>query len=181
MRLLLAFKVFFRTLFDRETGEEVRRLLLEGPAEEKPAEAPAAEKAAPAPTPPKPQRSEALTLLAALQREARFLDFVKEPLDAFSDAEVGAVARDVHRDCGKVLERWFAVQAIAEQEEGAELELPPGFDAGRYRVVGNVAGEPPYRGRLVHHGWEATRSETPTWTGSDSSARVIAPVEVEIS
>ena len=181
MRLLLAFKVFFRTLFDRETGEEVRRLLLEGPVAEAPAEKPAEKKEPPAPAPPKPQRSEALSLLAALQREARFLDFVKEPLDGFSDAEVGAAARDVHRDCGKVLERWFAVQAIAEQEEGADLELPAGFDAGRYRVVGNVAGEPPYRGRLVHHGWEAARCETPTWTGSDSSARVIAPVEVEVS
>jgi hypothetical protein len=43
-----------------------------------------------------------------------------------------------------------------------------------------VAGEPPLRGKLVHPGWEATKCELPTWTGSKDSARVIAPAEVEI-
>jgi hypothetical protein len=100
--------------------------------------------------------------LAALQREGRFIDFLKEPLDGFSDAQIGAVARDVHRDCGKVVERWFALSPIAKEEEGAEITLPPGFDAGRFRLSGQVSGEPPYRGRLVHHGW-------------------VAPVEVEVT
>jgi hypothetical protein len=57
-----------------------------------------AKKPAAAPRP----RSEALTLLATLQREARFVDFIKESLEGYSDAQIGAVARDVHRDCGKV-------------------------------------------------------------------------------
>jgi len=35
----------------------------------------------------------------------------------------------------------------------AEMEVPDGFDAGRYRLVGNVAGAPPFRGHLTHHGW----------------------------
>jgi hypothetical protein len=173
MRLWLALRVFFRILFERETGKQVERLLLEGP----PAE-PAPPK--PAPASARPQRSEALTLLAALQREARFIDFLKEPLDGFSDVQIGAVARDVHRDCAQVVERWFALAPIAREEEGAEITLPPGFDAGRFRLSGQVSGEPPYRGRLVHHGWEATRCETPTWTGSEESSRVVAPVEVEV-
>lgn len=182
MRLWLALKVFFRTLFDKQTGEQVKHLLLEGPpaeTAEKPVEKPMPTPSKPV-TPPQPQRSEAVTLLAALQREARFLDFIQEPLDGFSDAQVGAAARDVHRDCGKVLERWFGITPILDQEEGAQIELNKGFDAGRYRLVGNVAGEPPYRGRLVHHGWEATRCETPTWSGSEAAALVIAPVEVEV-
>ncbi len=67
----------------------------------------------PKPEPKKPAaaprgRSEALTLLATLQREARFVDFIMESLEGYSDAQIGAVARDVHRDCGKVLERLFA-------------------------------------------------------------------------
>ena len=33
---------------------------------------------------------------------------------------------------------------------------------------------------LVHHGWRATAVKLPTWTGSKSSALVIAPAEVEI-
>ena len=135
--------------------------------------------AAPKP-PPKPARSEAVTLLAALQREARFVDFIKEPLDGYSDAQIGAAARDVHRDCGKVLDRLLAIRAIDSQEEGSTLEVPAGFDAGRYRLTGNVAGNPPFRGRLVHHGWEAGEVQLPEWSGTPQSARVIAPIEVEL-
>jgi hypothetical protein len=177
MRFLLALRAFFRILFDKQTAEQVKPLLLEGPPAEKPQ--PKAEPAK-ASAPAKPIRSDALTLLAALQREARFIDFIKEPLDGFSDAQVGAVARDVHRDSGKVLERWFAITPLSEQQEGAALELPAGFDADRYRLTGQVSGGPPHRGRLVHHGWQATRCETPTWSGSEAAARVIAPIEVEV-
>jgi hypothetical protein len=148
------------------------------------AEAPQPKLAKPAPKPPPtpraPVRSEAITLLAALQREARFVDFVKEPLDSYTDAQIGAAARDVHRDCGKVLQRLFALAPIAGEAEGAGVEVPAGFDAGRYRLTGNVAGQPPFRGRLVHHGWEATVCQLPQWTGTAAAARVVAPVEVEL-
>jgi hypothetical protein len=58
--------------------------------------------------------------------------------------------------------------------------VPAGFDAGKYRLTGNVAGQPPFRGQLAHHGWEATRCELPSWTGGEGSAMVVAPVEVEV-
>ena len=35
-------------------------------------------------------RHDALSLLAVLQREARLLDFLKEPVEGYSDAQVGA-------------------------------------------------------------------------------------------
>ncbi|MGD0654182.1 MAG: DUF2760 domain-containing protein [Thermoguttaceae bacterium] len=130
--------------------------------------------------PKPPARSEAITLLAALQREARFVDFIQESLAGYSDAQIGAAVRDVHRDCNAVLQRLFALKPAVPQDEGSEMELPKGFDAGRFRLTGNVAGEPPLRGKLVHPGWEATKCELPTWTGSKDSARVIAPAEVEI-
>ena len=138
-------------------------------------------KPAPAKQPPKPARSEAITLLATLQREARFVDFIKEPLDSYSDAQIGAAVRDVHRDCGKVLDRLFAIRSMVDQEEGSPIEVPPGFDAGRYRLTGNVAGDPPFHGRLVHHGWEAAEVQLPAWSGTQLSARVVAPVEVELA
>jgi len=138
-------------------------------------------KPAPAKQPPKLARSEAATLLATLQREARFVDFIKEPLDGYSDAQVGAAVRDVHRDCAKVLDRIFAIRALDDREEGSTLEVPAGFDAGRYRLTGNVVGNPPFRGRLVHHGWEAGDVQLPQWSGTPQSARVIAPIEVELS
>jgi hypothetical protein len=138
-------------------------------------------KPAPAKQPPKPVRSEAVTLLATLQREARFVDFIKEPLDGYSDAQIGAAVRDVHRDCCKVLDRLFAIRALDNQEEGSPLEVPAGFDAGRYRLTGNVVGNPPFHGRLVHHGWEAGDVQLPAWSGTPQSARVIAPIEVELA
>ncbi len=130
---------------------------------------------------PKPVRSEAITLLATLQREARFVDFIKEPLDSYSDAQIGAAVRDVHRDCAKVLDRLFAIRSMVDQEEGSAVEVPKGFDAGRYRLTGNVAGDPPFHGRLVHHGWEAAEVQLPAWSGTQLAARVVAPAEVELA
>lgn len=180
-RIWLAIRAFFLVLFRREAAEAVR-LALEGrEAPPRPPAEPAAPKAPKKPAPPKaPQRSEALTLLATLQREARFLDFVEEPLDGYNDAQVGAAARDVHRNCRSVLERLFAPKPLLDDDEGAEVEVPAGFDPGRFRLVGQVTGEPPFRGRVAHPGWEAARCDVPSWSGGKSAARVIAPAEVEL-
>jgi hypothetical protein len=143
--------------------------------------APAVKPIAPKPAAAKqPARSEAITLLAALQREARFVDFIQESLAGYSDAQIGAAARDVHRDCAAVLARMFALRPAVTEEEGKEVEVPAGFDAGRWRLTGNVTGQPPFHGRLVHPGWEATVCELPTWSGSAEAARIVAPAEVEL-
>jgi len=180
-RLWVALRVFFLALFRADVARQVEEILQRRRAAIPAPAAPQAPKPKEKPkAPPAPARSDAITLLATLQREARFIDFVKEPLGAYSDAQIGAVARDVHRDCGAVLERMFALRAIAAVAEGAELEVPAGFDAGRYRLVGNVAGEPPFRGHVAHHGWEATACQLPAWSGSADSAKVVAPIEVEL-
>jgi hypothetical protein len=121
-----------------------------------------------------------LTLLAALQREARFVDFVQEPIDGYSDSQIGAAVREVHRQCAALFSRMFGLEHLVPQEEGSEVEVPREFDAARFRLTGNVSGEAPYRGRLVHQGWTASKCELPTWTGSSDSARVVAPAEVEV-
>jgi len=176
MRILMAFRVFFRVLFDPEFDSCVRSLV----AGERPA--PVLEKPrVPAGPPAKKGRSDAITLLATLQRETRLVDMVKEPLGNYSDAQVGAAARDVLRDCGQVLDRLFALTPLVEQEEGTKVEVPEGYDAGRIRLTGNVGGVPPFRGRLVHHGWVATKCELPTWTGGEQSKMVVAPQEVEVA
>jgi hypothetical protein len=179
MRFLLAVRVFVRVLFDGTIAAPVEAILkgespgaVDAPAPRAPAEGRAGPKAA--------SRNEALTLLATLQREARFVDIIKEPLANYTDAQIGAAARDVLGDCAKVLDRLFALRPLVEQEEGSEVEAPAGFDTGRYRLVGNVHGQPPFRGILAHHGWQATRCELPRWSGSDASARVVAPVELEV-
>lgn len=182
-RVGLAFRAFWRTLRRAEFAEQVRRLVeqdkIVGKALPEPAKPAAPVAATPAPK-PEPRRSEALTLLAVLQREARLVDFLKENIGGYSDDQVGSAVRDIHRDASGVLDRLFALKAVRSESEGASIEVPRGFDAGRIRLVGNVAGEPPYRGALVHAGWEATKVELPEWTGTEAAARVVAPAEVEI-
>ena len=179
MRLFLAIRVFCMVLFQGSVAARIKSVL------DQPALPAAESPKLPAPTvriekPKPPLRSDAITLLATLQREARFVDLAQESLDEYTDAQVGAAARDVLRDCRKVLERLFDLKPVLDQAEGAAVEVPAGFDAARFRLAGNVAGEPPFRGRLVHHGWEATKCDLPAWSGSDRSARVVAPAEVEL-
>lgn len=181
-RLMLAFRCFFAVLLGRVPVERAVGFLEaragEPSALPEPQQRPAPAKVA---APPRPSRSEALTLLAALQRESRFLDIVNEPLAEFSDEQIGAAARDVLRDAGAVIERMFGLQPVLEQPEGTRLEVPAGYDPGLYRVTGSVQGEPPYAGTLVHHGWRASRCELPEWSGSPEAAHVVAAVEVEVS
>ncbi len=200
-RIALAIRVFFGVLLNARLAEQVRGLLAP-PTPTSPTTAPtpasAASVAASKPSndpeatvriyaadatvrsKPKQTRSEALSLLAALQREARFVDFIQEPITAYSDAQVGAAVRDIHKHCGEVLGRIFALEKVAFDAEGATVAVPAGAEAGKYRLVGNVTGQPPYRGVLCHHGWQATRCEIPEWTGGDANTRIVAPAEVEL-
>ncbi|MCO6045483.1 DUF2760 domain-containing protein [Aeoliella sp. ICT_H6.2] len=182
MRLWLAIQSFFQVLFNRDFAAGVKQLQLAAPAAE-PAQAEPAKPEPPKPQPPKPQppvRSEAITLLATLQREARFVDIVSESLDGYSDAQIGAAARDVLRDCGKVIERMFALQPFAAKTEGEQIEVPAGYDAAEFRLTGNVSAQPPVTGELVHAGWKATKCEVPKWSGSKQAALVVAPAEVQV-
>ena len=159
-----AFGVFFRILRDAEYRQWLSR------QEEERAKA----------VLPGARRSEAVTLLAVLQREGRLVDFLQEGIDAYSDAQVGAAVRDVHRGCRSALERLFAPAPVLQQAEGSTVQVGKDFDPGRTRLVGQVAGEPPYQGTLVHGGWAATRCELPVWNGSEESIPVISPAEVEV-
>ncbi|MGD9126705.1 MAG: DUF2760 domain-containing protein [Planctomycetia bacterium] len=182
MRLFLAFATFFKVLFRRDYADAVRAIGTEvsgRPAAPKSVESKPAAKPAP-PKPAEPLRSEAITLLAALQREARFVDFIKEPLDAYSDAQVGAASRDVHRECGRVLDRMFGIESNSTFEEGTQMDVPEKADPGCVRVVGNVTEGNEVSGAVVHQGWKATRCEVPKWTGSKEAQLVIAPTEVEV-
>jgi hypothetical protein len=183
-RIALAFRVFFLVLFNRERAEQVERALAKAPSGGQRSVQPSADTVVVERPNPKPSRkaarSEAVNLLAALQREARLVDFIKEPIAGYSDAQIGAAVRDVHRDCAAAVERIFGLKPIDSAGEGAEIEVPSGFDPSRIRLVGNVVGQPPFRGKLCHHGWEATRCELPAWTGGDQAVLVVAPAEVEL-
>ena len=168
-RLFQAFKIFFKVLGDARVAEQSAAWL-------KPAAT-----ALPAVSAPKPQvRHDGLAVLAVLQREARLVDFLKEPIGAYSDAQVGAAVRDIHRDAGAALERMFGLQPLLDRAEGDSIKVEAGYDPAQTRLTGNVEGEPPYKGKLCHHGWLASRCEVPEWTGRDGSARVVAPAEIQL-
>jgi hypothetical protein len=176
----LAFRALFRVLFDGSVTDDVRRVLdgaMSGPA----ALPPPPPKPTEPPPKKKPTRNDALTLLAALQREARLVDFLQESLDGYADAQIGAAVRDVHRDAKSAIARMFALQPLTEKTEGEPIEITAGTDAMRYRLSGNVAGSPPFRGIVRHHGWQAAKCELPEWTGGAEAQSVVAPIEVEVS
>jgi hypothetical protein len=177
-RLGLAFSTFFKILGDAEFAQATRQLSEGKPKiESKPAEP----KPKPAAVEKRPSRSEAVTLLAALQREARLVDFLQEDLSGYDDAQVGAAVRDVHRGAQQILNRIFAIQPLRSEQEGASVDVPAGMDTGCVQLVGKVEGQPPFQGTLNHHGWKAGRCDVPVWTGSDEASSVIAPAEVELS
>jgi hypothetical protein len=178
-RIGLAFKAFFGILFNKLTAERVASAFRDEalPKVTTP-EAPTVKVER---VPAKPVRSEALTLLEALQREARLIDLCQESLDQYSDEQIGAAARNVIRDCGQTLDRFFGLAPVVDGGEGTTLSIPEGFDPARYRLTGNVSGSPPYRGQVVHAGWQASRCELPQWTGGKESSLIVAPAEVEVA
>lgn len=172
-RLGLAFKILFNGTFAKQV-EDIGK----APAVEHKAPAP---KPTPPPAPKPPARSDAITLLATLQREARALDFFKEPIADYTDAQIGAAVRDVHRQTADVLERMFALRPLLEDSEGSTIQVPDGADANRYKLTGNVAPNATnVAGELMHHGWKATKCDIAEWTGKDDDANVVAAAEVEV-
>ena len=179
-RVSTAFRAFFRSLFDATTATRVEEALRDSPALTPPAGLPAPSFPTVPPVKKLSLQSEAITLLATLQREARLVDFVKEDLSGYSDEQVGAAVREIHRESARVLDRFFGIRSILSDEEGAAVEVPAGCDTGRYRLTGKLSGTAPFRGTLRHHGWEATQCELPVFSGSEVAAKTIAPAEVEV-
>jgi hypothetical protein len=201
-RLSLAFVCFFRILFGKKLPPGAVALLPETttpvsqpavpvaapkePSKETVKEAKPAPKVEPRPEPERPRvataqhhRDGALALLALLQREARLVDFLREPLDGFSDADIGAAARDVHRGCRKVLEQHLTLEPVMPGAEEAKVSVPKGFDPAEIRLIGEAKGEPPFRGTLRHHGWRVVDARLPALTDV-IDRMVVAPAEVEL-
>jgi len=121
----------------------------------------------------------ALQLLSLLQKEARFIDFIKEDVTAYGDADVGVAARVVHEGCNKVINEHFKLAVVREEQEGSKITLPKGFDATTVRLVGNIVGEAPFTGSLIHKGWQVMEIRLPKLTAGHN-AKIIAPAEVEL-
>ncbi len=121
----------------------------------------------------------ALQVLNLLQKEARFIDFIKEDVSAFSDAEIGAAARVVHQGCSKAVNEHFTLAPVSQDQEGSRVTLNKGFDAALFRLTGNIVGEAPFTGTLIHKGWQVTDLRLPKLT-EGHNANIIAAAEVEL-
>lgn len=184
MSIVIAFRAFFVALFDSQKAKAIQTILDGQNAAVPDRLAPSTAQATPAKpivTPAavvKPVRSEAVTLLATLQREARLIDLIQEPLDQYSDAQVGAAARPCLTQCRSTIARIFELRPLVAQSEGQSCEVPDSASPLRYQWVGDaVSGK--RSGTLVHAGWQASRCEIAHWTGSADDANVIAPAQVE--
>ncbi|MCK5313337.1 MAG: DUF2760 domain-containing protein [Desulfobacteraceae bacterium] len=120
-----------------------------------------------------------LHTLSILQREGRLLDFFDEDLNKYDDEQIGMAVRSIQKDCKKAVKKYIAVKPIYDQEEGDTIELGADFDPDTVKLIGNVAGEPPFKGVLKHRGWKAGKKEIPKLS-EVRDATIITPAEVEI-
>jgi hypothetical protein len=121
-----------------------------------------------------------LRVLAVLQRDGRLVDFLEEDIDAYSDAQVGAAVRDVHRGCRKALRDYLTISPIIEAAEEHQVTVPPDFDPASIRLVGNVNGSPPFQGILKHPGWRVRSVHLPVLPVARDDSSILAPAEVEL-
>ncbi len=170
-RYFYALKCFFGIWFSAETARKVRGAL-DGGAE-----------ALPEPARPRRVSQEgergAVRLLAVLQREGRLVDFLREDIAGFDDAQIGAAVRGVHAGCRKALDEFVALEPVMEGDEGSRVTVEETFDASAISLVGEVHGDPPFTGTLAHHGWRAARVTLPDLPDT-MDAMIVAPAEVEV-
>lgn len=162
MRLMLAIKAFFKALKDPIKAEKF--IGIEQIKEPKALEA---------------SDPSHLRMLTMMQNASRLIDFLKEDLTTYDDAQVGAAVRKIHADCGKCLEEIVTIRPVMDENEGAKVNVLQGYDPSKIKVVGKVKGEPPFTGVLVHKGWKAHKRSLPKKVGEPTSD-IIWPAEVEI-
>ena len=154
--LRLAFQAFRRILSDAEFAKRVKALfepVVEGPD---------------------------LRMLVLLQRDGRLIDFLQEDIDGYDDAQVGAAVRDIHRGCRQALSDYLNIEPVLQGAEDDPVSIAADFDPAAIRLIGNVQGNPPFRGVLKHHGWRAGAMNLPALVADVAKSSVIAPAEVEI-
>jgi hypothetical protein len=120
-----------------------------------------------------------LHLVAVLQKEGRLLDFFSENLTQYDDSQIGAAVRNIHDSCKKALDKYLAPHAVLDQNEGDEISVDEDFDPNALKLVGNVTGQPPFKGIVRHRGWRAMKIDMPTLSGHQDPS-IIAPAEIEI-
>jgi hypothetical protein len=80
-----------------------------------------------------------------------------------------------------VLQEHFGISPVRTEPEGSTVQIPAGYSADEYRVVGRIAGSAPFSGVLVHRGWKTNMVKLPQLLrGAPDRLPTIAPAEVEM-
>ena len=125
--------------------------------------------------------AEIVSFLAMLQEKGRLVDFLMDNINPYNDAQVGAAARVVHAGCKRVLQEHFSIHPLRTEDEGSTVQVPAGYAADEYRLVGEIAGQAPFSGVLVHRGWKTDMVKLPQLLPSaPGQLPAIAPAEVEL-
>jgi hypothetical protein len=169
-RVSYAFRSFFALLFSGELPQDVVRA----------AAAPGTPEAAPAVAAVAVDDGDrAVQLLAILQRDGRLVDFFQEDISPYTDAQVGAAARDVHEQCRATLARYVSLEPVMSEAEGARVRVDSG-DPARVKLVGAVASGATQDGVVQHRGWRVTRVALPPLP-QEAERRIVAPAEIEVA
>lgn len=170
-RVAYAFRCFFALLFRGEIPDDISRELTRVVSA-----APAVMASAKA-APESPDR--AIQMLALLQRDGRFIDFLAEDVSPYPDSQLGAAVRTIHDSCRQVLERYVKLEPVFSSEEDQPVTVQDGFDPAAVKLIGNVSGGAPVRGLLRHRGWKVKEVSLPSLP-QGAARQIVAPAEVEI-
>jgi hypothetical protein len=183
-RVAYAFRCFFSLLLRGTLPPEVAARFAPArdvrPAGSAPASTSAAPPVAAPPPPVQDTGDRAVQLLALLQREGRLVDFLREALGTYADAQVGAAVRSVHAGCREVLDRYLGLEPILADAEGAETQIGAAVSPSAVKLVGAVASQGAVRGVVRHRGWRVGRVELPPLPSADARP-IVSPAEVEVA
>jgi hypothetical protein len=125
--------------------------------------------------------AEVVSFLATFQERGRLIDFLMDDISPYADAQVGAAARVVHEGCRAALIEHFGIRPLRDEREGTRVDVPSGFAADEYRLIGSISGQAPFSGTLIHRGWRAEWVKLPRALRPESDRLpTIAPAEVEL-
>ena len=187
MGLGIACGAFLKCLFNRSFGQEVKELALQRRSGSTTVAAPQ-ENTKPLPekveetklpeTPAPATDGSAISLLATLQKDGRFIDFIEEDLSHYDDEEIGSSVRSIHEGCKKALKKIITKEKIIDQDEESTYRVNQGYNTHHIKLNGKVSDNFPLKGTLVHPGWRVTSLNLSE--RSDHLKDIIAPAEVEI-
>ncbi|MBF0542222.1 MAG: DUF2760 domain-containing protein [Nitrospirae bacterium] len=118
--------------------------------------------------------------LAMLQKNGRLVDFLREDISGYSDEQVGAAVRSIHKGCIETLNEYVVIEPVIDKIEGAEVTIEgDNYSPSSIRLTGNVTSKPPYKGILQHCGWRVTKTQFPKRVQGQGD-NIVQPAEIEI-